>query len=446
MNATGNSSNYHTENRGGHTASSKRFPYTLLAINVLAVTGLGACTTNLDDSYYQVGVWEQLWIDGVEAQKQKRMVESRRLLESAVEEGEQSKSWLRVGVTYDRLGDVYCKSNMAEDAEKSYQKALMVFKTYIATNKSLANEKLVLKEVVGTTKSLAPLLIEKKKFAEAEKLINYAIQGAERLGGTEMRVTSDRLLAMDYAENIRCLGLLYEKTNRFTEAERCYLRAARFMPDLLLKDRESRLLHTIVTLEHEKATGRTIDQTEKISKLVNSWSSVYDAGFEAVENQDLTTARERFSEAYLMLKGVDPFGNHTMESLTQLLKTMNRLQQFQDSEKLVLEIFPAIISASPSKPIDNVLGEMAKTCRRTRNWTKAEAILKHRLTVRRAIRGQNNIHVAETLNNLGDLYAANGRRAEAEFAYRKALKILTDCSLMDTDLANDVNQNIEALK
>ncbi len=385
-------------------------------------------------------------MDAIDAQKENRLIDARRLLESAVKESEQSKGWLRIGVTYDRLGDVYLASNMRREAESAYQSALSAFSAYKDTNKSVANERLVIKEVVGISRSLSPLLIEGKHFKDAEKLIAEAIQSAERLGGPEMRKSTDPLLVIDYAENIRCLGLLYERTNRYTEAERCYLKAARFLPALLVKDRESRLLHNIVILEHDKSAGKSLEQTQKLNNLVRYWSPVYESGFEAIEKQDLATARDRFREAYEMIKDADPYGHHTVDSLTQLLKVTNKLNQFQQSERLVVESFPGMLKAVPSKRIDNVLGEMAETCKRTKNWTMDEEILKHRIEVRKAIYGQDNIHVAEALNNLGELYSSTKRRTEAEDFYQKALKVLSEANLIDTDLASVVRRNINALK
>ncbi|MBX9667975.1 MAG: tetratricopeptide repeat protein [Candidatus Obscuribacterales bacterium] len=446
LNATGNSSTRRNENRGGCIATAKRLPCALLGIYIAAVVGLCACTADLDDSNYRVGVWEQLWMDATDAQKENRLIDARRLLDSAAKEIEQSKRWLRIGVTYDRLGDVYLASNMGREAESAYQRALSAFNTYKDTNKSVANERLVIKEIVGTSKSLSPLLIEGKHFKDAEKLITDAIQSAERIGGPEMQNSTDRLLIIDYAENIRCLGQLYERTNRYTEAERCYLKAARFLPALLVKDRDSRLLHNIVTLEHDRSTGKTLEQTQELNNLVRSWSPVYESGFEAIENQDLATARDRFREAYEMIKDADPYGHHTMDSLSQLIKVTNKLNQFQQSEKLVAESFPGMLKAVPSKRIDNVLGEMAETCRRTKNWTMSEEILKHRIEVRKAIHGQDNIHVAEALNNLGDFYSSTERRTEAEDFYQKALKVLSEANLIDTDLASVVKRNIDALK
>ena len=69
---------------------------------------------------------------------------------------------------------------------------------------------------------------------------------------------------------------------------------------------------------------------------------------------------------------------------------------------------------------DNLAGCIA----RSRATPKRRRCYKRALAIREQTRGKDHPEVAVTLNNLGELYRMNGRYAEAEQFYKRALAIV----------------------
>jgi tetratricopeptide (TPR) repeat protein len=203
----------------------------LLLSCVLAAVFQTGCAADLVNRDFKTSMWEDLWLDGADALSEKRLVDARRILESAVQEARGVGSNMRLGISLDRLGDAYTESEMLTEAEKSYNEAIAAFDQSIKDDKTDANEKFVLKEQIGSLSSLANVLVKQKKYQTAEKCIGRAIAIAQRLGGTNMSETRDKLLVIDYGSCLQTLGMIYEATGRNEEAQQSYIKASHNMAE-----------------------------------------------------------------------------------------------------------------------------------------------------------------------------------------------------------------------
>lgn len=407
----------------------------LTTIGLAAVFQISGCTSSaLVDRDFKTSMWEELWLEGTDALEEKRYVDARRILEQATKEVRGTHNNMRLGVSLDRLADAYIASDMDREAQKSYEEAIDVFDQSIKNDRNVATEKIARREQIGSLSSLAQLLVKKKKFQAAEKLIERAMANAQLLGGTSMKDTNDKLLVMDFGTCLRTLGKIYESTNRESEALTTYMKASEYMADLNVGEGDSDLLQKVVQNREAEGSQMSGDEIRQLNALIQKWTPLQDEGKRLYQEGKLADARDNFEKAYVLARAFQPTCVPAMDSLTQLLKVRNKLREFDEAEKLVAANLPIIEKSPPTKSMDNALGEMAKVFMHQRQWHESEKLLRLRVKFREAIRGDNNFHVAETLYELAVVYLESNNLTQAEFCLRKAQKILDYNNISDKTL------------
>lgn len=407
----------------------------LTTIGLAAVFQICGCTSSaLVDRDFKTSMWEELWLEGTDALEEKRYVDARRILEQATKEVRGTHNNMRLGVSLDRLADSYLASDMDKEAQKSYEEAIDVFDQSIKNDRDVTTEKVARREQIGSLSSLAQLLVKKKKFQAAEKLIERALSNAQFLGGTSMKETNDKLLVMDFGTCLQTLGKIYESTNRESEARATYVKASEYMADLNMGDADSDLLQMVVKNKDAEGSQMSGDEIRQLNALIQKWTPLQNEGKVLHQEGKFAEARDSFQKAYVLARAFNPSCDQAMDSLTQLLKMRNKLREFDEAEKLVAANLPLIEKSPPTKAMDNALGEMAKVFMNQKQWHESEKLLKLRVKFRETIRGDNNFHVAETLYELANVYLESNNLPQAEFCLRKAQKILDYNNISDKTL------------
>lgn len=391
-------------------------------------------------------MWEELWLDGIDALSDKRYVDARRALEASVNEARGSGSNLRVGVSLDRLAHAYAESGMESEALKTWEEAIEVFNRSLKQDKDNATEKIVRKELIGSQNSLAAILISQKKYEGAEKVLKEAIQSAQLIGGADMKNTRDKQLVLDLGNCYQSLGAVYEAKNRTEDARQMYVLASRNMADLNLNAADSKLLQSTVTRYGVSGANLSGEDVARFNQMVRKWLPEHEAGGAANQINETEKAADHYRKAFDIARQYKFSSDQSLSSLTQLLKVLNRSRNEAQSEVLIRRYFPEIEKAEASKQIDNVLGEMSKTYVRQSKWAQAETILKQRLKVRESVRGPNNFHVGETLYDLGCLYLTLNNLTQAEFCLRKAQKIMEYSGTTDNAMNSKIAVKLTELQ
>lgn len=404
------------------------------------------CSAELLGSDSKTSFWEQQWLDGTDALSEGRLVDARKLLELAVVEARGTKhSDMRVGVTLDRLGDAYAQSDMISDAEMKYSEAVDAFDRSLKSDQSEVDRNIVLKEQIGTFNSLAAIWLEQNKYKKAERILDRAVANAKLVGANEPKSSKDKLVLSEYGSCLQKLGFVYENTGRKEQAAKTYLKASKFMPDLVIKDDSSSLFRSVVG-ETKQENGLSTNDTARLNDMIRKWQPIYQAGMQAHEEGDSVTAQLNLRKAYQLARAFSPTAEPTVDSLTQLIRVTNKLRQYPEAERLFEQNKGFFMSGTPTKSMDNALGESAKTFIRQRKWSEAEAIIIRRVKVREILRGPTNMHVAETLNELGSLYIEMKQPTQAELVLQKALKVLDNSDQQDSDLAAKITLRLSTLK
>jgi tetratricopeptide (TPR) repeat protein len=427
---------------------ARPFKGTALLLALICTVGcavLQGCSADLSGKDYKASVWEQQWLDGTDALSEGRLVDARRLLESAVNEARSGGRAMRVAITLDRLGDSYMASQMIKEAEKSYTESLALFEKAIKKETSDINQKIVMKEQIGTMSALAGIWLLDRKYKKAEKLLDQAVGIAKLLGVNDLKNTKDKLVVKDLGSCLQKLGFAYEAEGRTTDAEQTYFKASKLMPDLVMKDDSSSQFHSAV----EKNDGddpSTTKESKKLNEMIKRWSPVFQSAETALAKNLTAQAQMQFRRAYQMSREVDPASEPAIDSLTQLMRVTNKLGQYPETERLFNENKKELFDNAPTKQVDNALGQAAKTYIRQHKWGDAERILVRRVKVREILRGPTNFHVAETLSELGSVYVEMHQISQAELVLKRALKIVEDSDQMNTDLAANLSLRLSTLK
>jgi len=426
--------------------TSRKFLMSCLSCAV-AVVFTGCSSVDIVDRDFKNSIWEELWLEGMDALAEDRLVDARRILESAVKEARgAARNKLRLAITLDRLGDAYNESGMVQEAAKNYREALETLDQSIVEDKSAANEKIALKEQVGTLNSLARILVDENKFVQAEKLLEQAVTSATRIGGTNMGFTKDKLLIMDYGACLQSLGNVYERTGREKDAENYYVKASHFMSEFSIKNDSSSLFKATIERESAKGSTMTADDMSRSNAMIRLWSPLQQEANLALNQSDVKTAEAKFLAAYEVACKYKPASDQALESLSQLLRLYCKTHKFEQAEVLISKNFELLEKAPPSKPMDNVFGEMFKVYKNQGKWREAEKVMRSRVKMRETLRGPNNFHVAESLYDLGQSLTEQQRNPEAEFVLRKGLKILEFNGMGDHDLISKINARLELIK
>lgn len=98
--------------------------------------------------------------------------------------------------------------------------------------------------------------------------------------------------------------------------------------------------------------------------------------------------------------------------------------RFREAEREYKAALQAAEAFGPKDPrFASTLNDLAEVYRADGRYNKAEPLFLQALALREETHGSESIQVAHTLNNLAALYAAQGRFAEAEKNYQRAIQI-----------------------
>ncbi|GEM_PF-1542548 len=407
---------------------------------------LTGCSSDSTGNDFKASIWEQLWLKGNDALSEGRLVDARRLLESAVQEARNTQhSSMRIGVTLDRLGDAYVESQMMSQAEKSYEDAYDAFSKSLKEDSRPGNQTVVLKEQLGTINELSTIWLKQNKYKKAEKILDEALAIAKKIGVADVKNVKDHMVATDYGSCLYQLGFVYENTSRKIKAQKTYERARQLVPELVDKNDSSSPLQSAMGNENSEARVEK-NQTDRLNEMIRKWAPINQKGVDAMDQGDLVSAQIYFRKAYEFARTYNDTNDPMVNSLTQLLKVTNKLRQYPESKRLFLENRNLLTNGTPTKSIDNALGEVNRMFIKLTQWSEVEKILVRRVKVREILRGPINVHVAETLSELGSVYIEMKRNAQAELVLQKALKILDDSDQQDGELASKISLRLSTLK
>jgi len=405
-------------------------------ILILSSLLLSSCGLMNSGNDFKTNTWEQLWVDGVEALAQARLSDAQNFLRQA--ERTMAGDPLRRGITLNRLGDTLLGMNLKEEAEKNYRDAVGALDGDGGV--------LATKEEVSSLSALAMLLVEKGDYKEAEEILKHALALAQKASGNDLDHVKDKQLQFDYANSLKTLGLVYEKTDRAPEAPREYLKASRFMPEPLLQNNATPLLLKVLASQRTQRARTFTTEEKNVNEMIDQWTPLQERAEHAVEQGDFESALPTLRKAYRIARTVNPVNDQSMDSLTVLLKVLNKTGSFSESERLIAENFSHMKANPPTKSIDNALGQMGNTYMCQHNYPQAERMINLRLHKRKILRGPENVHVAETLNDLGKLYMQMGNYPKAQESLNEALKILSVNDRLDDQLAHVVKDELAAIR
>lgn len=403
----------------------------------VALAGCGSMDTG-----FRMKTWEQMWLDGCDALNESRLNEARQLLEQAVPEARALGDDMRLGITLNRLGDAYRKSGMDPEAEKTYAESVEALQR--GAKNSTGSDETLYKELANSLSALGQIQLSRQKLKDAETSLQDAIKQAEKIGGANMERTSDKLLVKDYATSLKSLAIIYENSNRMSEAESTYLKAFRF--DLAAASDKTILHSKAFDKARSAAAGISVKEETKLNDMIRRWTPLMDAGNRACDEMNWEEAEKNFKAAFDLARSMNQTGTQSIDSLTQLIKTQLKSRKLDEAEKLTEAYFPLIEKAKASKPIDNVLGEMSRTYIRQRKLPQAEKIIAHRVKVRQEVRGPGNTHVAETLYDLGLIYIEEGKKPQAQLVLQKAAQICKENGVSEDKLGVKIREHLDLLK
>lgn len=419
----------------------------LMFASCLIICGaLIGCSTNLSERDSKASFWEQLWLDGTDALAEGRLVDARHLLERALAEARSTgSSDMRVGITLDRLADAYAESDMTSDAEKAYLEAMDVFDKRLKEDKNEINQTIMLKEQIGTINGLTTIWLRQHKYKKAEKLLDRAVAIAKQVGCDDPEETRDKLALTEFGACLQKLGFIYENTERKEKAAKTYNKASKFLPELANKNAHGFLATSAIGATTSE-TGVTSGETARLNEMIRMWSPIYEEGLGKLAQGDDVAAQLSFRKAYRLARAFSDSCEPAMDSLNQLIRVTNKRRQFSDAERLFVENRTVLMEGTPTKSIDNTLGEIVKTFLRQDHWKEAEPVLLRRVEVREFLRGPSNIHVAETLSDLGSVYIELKRNKQAELVLEKAMRIVDASDKPDSELASKIALKLSTLK
>ena len=110
--------------------------------------------------------------------------------------------------------------------------------------------------------------------------------------------------------------------------------------------------------------------------------------------------------------------------------------QFREAERLYLKVIRLLPAGSPQPLHVQVRHSLGELYRALGQYRKADAMLRHALTLARKVYGRDSVETWPLLNARGVLYKYQGRFNEAARLYRRALKLLSAAQGRDhSDLA-----------
>jgi CHAT domain-containing protein/tetratricopeptide (TPR) repeat protein len=235
--------------------------------------------------------------------------------------------------------------------------------------------------------SLARVLREAGRLAEAEPLIVRAAAAYERAHGPEHPMVATAL---------NNLAFLYEKQGRYAEAEPAYRRSLAI---------------------REAAEG---PEHPAVANLLNNLAALHRAQGRYAE------ALELFRRALAIReRAYGPEHGEVAQSLNNLAEVLRQQSRFAEAEPLyrrALTIWQKTLGQR-HLTVAVSLNNLAELYKDEGRFADAEAVLKQALAIREQALGLEHPDVALSLNNLGALYRAQGRFLEAEPLYRRSLAI-----------------------
>jgi tetratricopeptide (TPR) repeat protein len=246
-------------------------------------------------------------------------------------------------------------------------------------------------------------LLVKHRYEDSERLLNYAVKSCEKLLGDNHPALAT------YLNN---LGTLYYYQGWFKRSEECLKRALEI--DLTYYG----VWHPVVgeDLHNLAELYLQIGRPDKAQPLFERAEAIADstrslvgtAGDESSDDRPLTLDRYQVS-------GADTY-ERALEAI--------RDRDYQSAIELNRQAINEADSAGESGVwIEEALEQLAALLHQRQAYAEAEPIHKRLLAIRENSRGPHDLLVATTLNNLGLVYAVQGRHSDAVLCYERALAI-----------------------
>ncbi|KIN06945.1 hypothetical protein OIDMADRAFT_150200 [Oidiodendron maius Zn] len=317
---------------------------------------------------------------------------------------------------YGNFGDLYGKLS---EAEKMLQRALQGLEKVLGTEHT---------STLNTVGNLGSLYQDQGKFSEAEKMYQCALQGFEKALGVE------HILTLDAVNN---LGTLYAYQGKFSKSEQMYQHALYYKEKALGTEHIS-TLSTVNNLGslyedqgnlneaekmyqralhgYEKALGK--EHTSTLTTINNLGSLyVYQGKFSEAEKmfQDALRGREKA----LGLENASTLS--TVNNLGNLYMDQGKFSEAEQMFQRALQGYEKALGAEYVSTLSAV-NNLGTLYLKQGKLSEAEKMFQRALQGHEKVLGAEHISTLNTVGNLGNLYKHQGRLNEAEQMYQRTLQ------------------------
>ena len=308
--------------------------------------------------------------------------------------------------TLKEQGDHQMRMSRLEEAQKSYEEALLIYRT-IDARLGEAN----------TLRALGDLQVRRSRLEEAQKSYEEALP--------IYRAIEDRL---GESNTLGSLGDLQMRTDRLEEAQRNYEEALPIYRAIEARMGEANMLQALGDLqvrrsrleEAQKNYEETLPIYRAIADRLGEANTLRALGDLQVRTDRLEEAQKSYEEALPIYRAIeDRLGEaNTLQALGDLQVRRSRQEEAQKSYEEALPIYRAIEDRLGEANTLRALGDLQV---RTDRLEEAQKSYEEALPIYRAIEAR--MGEANTLLALGDLQVRRSRLEEAQKSYEEALPI-----------------------
>lgn len=246
-------------------------------------------------------------------------------------------------------------------------------------------------------------MLARHRYEDSEKLLKYVIKSCEQL------LVDDHPALATYLNN---LGTLYYYQGWFKKSEECLGRALEI--DVAYYGSS----HPIVggDLHNLGELYLQIGRPDKAQPLFERAEAIADSVEAATDSADHGDP----SEQPLTLDRYHVPGTETYERALEEMRDRDYLSAVELIRQAIGEADSAGESAGW---IEEALEQLAALLHQRQAYAEAEPIHKRLIAIRESLRGPHDPLAATSLNNLGLVYAVQGRHSDAVLCYERALDI-----------------------
>ncbi len=404
---------------------------------VFSVALLGGCGAG--NNAYDARFLEKYLLDGERALQENDTDRAERMFRCCQAHGEKlgTSDW-RLALAEARLGKVLVANHKDAEAKKVLASAVLHFRT--AKTGRQTSAALIDKELGEAESLLGMLLLDGGDFNLARAYLEESAALLKTHWSSVIDESQrDTLAGVGYARSLFGLARLHERDGDWLGAMQNYEGALAVVD----QERVSVPLREDISLafvkfliskgRHDKA--KEVEQKQQQYASFNpggakaiardQWRKCIDKGQSAMKDREYVKASQYFQDALPLTSAFAKDGEERLSTLEELALAKQCSGDAEAAIKLVkqAEDLAIKLGGENSTFLDNTLFVEQRILTMQQKYDQLEAVLQRQVKLRASMRGEDNLHVAESLVKLGDCQIGLGKSKEGTASYRKAIEI-----------------------